>query len=262
MQDILEKRSSLPRQLSGLLQQNEQLRSQAGQLQSLANIGSVSLMIAHEINNILTPLAGYAQLALANPDDKALAAKVLTRTARNTARAKQLQDSLLALTNGETLKKQNHPLIVLVEQVFSGLCRDFAKDGITVTLDIPEDLQVRAVPVQIQQVLMNLILNAREAMLPAGGLLSIKAGETADTVWLRVSDTGCGIDQGALAKIFDPFYTDKTRHGPAQRKGNGLGLTFCKRIIDAHDGSISVESQPGKGTCFKILLPKPRSSVI
>lgn len=211
-------------------------------------------MIAHEINNLLTPLAGYAEFALANPDDKNLAEKALTRTIRYAARAKQIQESLLALANGERLLKKNCRLRVLIDEIFSSLCRDFARDRITVTVEVPDDLQVWAVPVQIQQVLMNLILNARQAMLPAGGLLSIKAGWTVDKVWVRVSDAGPGLGEAELAKIFEPFYTTKDQEGT---KGSGLGLTFCKHIVEAHDGFLSVESEPGKGACFEITLPKP-----
>jgi len=137
------------------------------------------------------------------------------------------------------------------------LCRDFGKDGITVEIQIPRGLSIWAVPVQIQQVLMNLILNARDAMLPGGGTLTIRAADKIDTVHIEVSDTGCGIEPDDLANIFDSFFTTKNdEKASSENCGSGLGLAFCKKVIEAHNGSISVESEPAMGSTFKISLPK------
>ncbi|MBA7607229.1 Sensor kinase CckA [subsurface metagenome] len=229
-------------------------------LQALANIGTATYMIAHEINNLLTPLASYAALALNNPDDKLLVEKALHKAVRNCNRASKIMESMLAMANGETQEKKNALLISLVEEIFTCLCRDFAKDGITVEIRIPEDLTVWAVPVQIQQVLMNLILNARDAMLPRGGVLTIKATERSDAVEIEVSDTGDGIEPADLKNIFGSFFTTKTgKNSPSEYSGSGLGLAFCKKIIDGHDGLISVESKVSQGSKFKITLPKPQS---
>ena len=258
MASIIEKRLSLHKCLANQQEQNNALKSQITQLQALANIGTATHMIAHEINNLLTPLASYATLALNNPDDKLLIEKALHKTARSCNRASKIMESMLAMANGERQEKKNALLISLVEEIFTCLCRDFAKDGITVAIRIPEDLTVRAVPVQIQQVLMNLILNARDAMLPRGGTLTIKAAEMSDVVVIEVTDTGDGIEAADLKNVFESFFTTKTdRNSPSQYSGSGLGLAFCKKIIDAHDGSISVESKPATGSTFKITLPKP-----
>jgi len=257
---IIAKRLSLRRNLADQRQENEALKSQITRFQALANMGSVTCMIAHEINNLLTPLASYAALALNHPDDKLLIEKALQKAVQNCNRASKIMESMVALANGESHEKKDARLIVLVEEIFTCLCRDFAKDKITVQMLIPEDLAVRAVPVQIQQVLMNLILNAREAMLPRGGVLTIEAREAADEVRIMVADTGCGIEPGHLKKIFEPFFTTKgDENSSSSRLGAGLGLAFCRQIIDAHGGCISVESQPAKGTSFRITLPKSRS---
>ncbi|MHC4659973.1 MAG: sensor histidine kinase [Planctomycetota bacterium] len=257
MASIIEKRASLHKRLVSQQHQNDALESQISRLQALANIGTATCMIAHEINNLLTPLGSYAALALNNPDDKALTEKVFQKTVRNCERASKITESMLALANGEAQKKKDAPMNPLVEEIFDCLCRDFTKDGITVNIQIPKDLTVWAVPVQIQQVLMNLILNARDAMLPAGGVLTINAHEDADAVSIEVTDTGSGIEQANLKKIFEPFFTTKTdKESSSQRLASGLGLTFCRKIIDAHNGSISVESEPDKATTFKITLPK------
>ena len=260
MTSIIEKRLSLHKLLASEQQQNNALKSQISRLQALANIGTAACMIAHEINNLLTPLGSYAALALNSPNDKTLAEKALQKAVRNCQRASEIMESVLALANGERQKKKNAGLKTLVEEIFSCLCRDFTKDKITVKIQIPKDLTVWAVPVQIQQVLMNLIFNARDAMLPVGGVLTIKGWDGPDAVRIEVADTGCGIEQADLKNIFEPFFTTKTeRKSQPANSGSGLGLAFCKEIIDAHGGHISVESAPGQGSTFRIALPKPQS---
>ncbi len=258
MTTIIEKRRSLHKHIAEQQHQNSALKFQLGQLQALANIGTTTCMIAHEINNLLTPLSSYACLALNNPDDNLLVEKALQKTAKNCRRAAKITESILAVANGEAKEKKNTALSSLVQEIFSCLCRDFAKDNITVNIQIPEDLTVWAVPVEIQQVLMNLILNARDAMLANGGVLTIKAGETADVVQIEVSDTGCGIEPTNIEKIFEPFFTTKADNkSSSQPSGSGLGLAFCKKVMDSHKGCISVESSPAKGTTFKITMPSP-----
>ena len=256
MTSIIEKRLSLHKQLAEQEQLNDVLKSQTVKLQALANIGTITSMIAHEINNLLTPLGNYAALALKNPEDKALTEKALHKAVGNCERASKIMESLLAVANGEMQEKQNTCLTGLVEDVFTCLCRDFAKDGITVNIEIPEELTIWAVPVQIQQVLMNLILNGRDAMLPGGGVLTIRARQAGDSVEIQVADTGCGIEPAVLEEIFEPFFTTKMdESSPGRCAGSGLGLAFCRRIIDSHGGCISVESKPQEGTTFRITLP-------
>jgi signal transduction histidine kinase len=254
---IIEKRLSLHRNLANKHEENEALKSQIGKLQALANIGIVTCMIGHEINNLLTPMSSYAAFALDNPDDKALTEKALGKAIKNCKRASEIMESMLAVADGRTQEKKNAQLNILVEEIFNCLCRDFGKDGITVKIEIPEDLTVQAVPVQIQQVLMNLIINARDAMLPGGGVLTIRAQDYGDKVGISVVDTGCGIKPKDLNKIFEPFFSKKTlKESQSKRCGAGLGLVFCKKIVEAHGGKISVESKPTSGTAFNIILPK------
>jgi signal transduction histidine kinase len=201
------------------------------------------------------PLGNYAQAALNNPQDRVLAEKALQKTVKNSARASEILESIMAMVNGEAAEVRKCRLTNLVNEVFSCIARDFEKDKIKLILDIPENITVDVVPVQFQQVLMNLILNAREAMMPAGGTLSIKAVVRDDEVIVAVADTGCGIKPENLDNIFKPFFSTKTLDSPAGRTGSGLGLAFCTEIIDAHNGTITVQSQPGKGTEFIIKLP-------
>jgi signal transduction histidine kinase len=256
MAAILEKRRSLHKHIISSQQQNEFLQSQLAHLQSLANIGTVASMIAHEMNNILTPLTNYAQLALNNPTDTVLTRKALEKTILNSGRAAKILESITTLANGEKQHKKNSRLTIMAEDIFTCLCRDFSKDKITVDIQIPENLTLWAVPVQIQQVLMNLILNARDAMLPKGGRLTIKASDSGDAIIIEVADTGCGIAAENVERIFEPFFSTKTCNSSHSQTGAGMGLAFCKHIVEAHNGTIAVNSQVGNGTSFILMLPK------
>ena len=261
MASIIDKRLGLHQRLAKKEQENDTLKSQNLQLQALANLGSATSMIAHEINNLLTPLASYAALAVRNSEDEQLVAKVLQKTVRNCERASKIMMSMLAIANGQAQETENAGVRALVDEVFTSLCRDFAKDGITVTTDVPDDLKVRCVPVQIQQMLMNLILNARDAMLPGGGMLKITATENEHYIDLTVSDTGKGIPASDLDNIFKPFFTTKAGQDRATTySGSGVGLAFCKRIIDAHGGDISATSTLGQGSVFLARLPRSPST--
>ncbi len=257
MASIIDKRVALHQRLARQEQENSALKSQNMQLQALANLGSATSMIAHEINNLLTPLASYAALAVRNSEDKQLVSKVLEKTVRNCERASKIMTSMLAVANGQSQEIETARVQALVDEVFTSLCRDFQKDGITVTVDIAETLQVPCVPVQIQQVLMNLILNARDAMIPGGGFLKLSAAENGQYVDLFVADTGKGIAPEDLERIFAPFFTTKAgNEEPTSYSGSGVGLAFCRRVMDGHHGEISVTSQPGEGSTFRIRLPK------
>jgi signal transduction histidine kinase len=248
------------RQLSQQQQRNEALEREAVQLEALANLGSATAMIAHEINNLLTPLTNYAELALLNPEDRVLSERALRKTAHNCRHAGKIMESILSVANAGSQEKVETPLLGLVNGAFDCLCRDFHKDGITVEVRIDGDLKVWVVPVQLQQALMNLILNAREAMVPRGGKLTVDAEAGANDIRIRIKDTGCGIEKPDMKKVFDSFFSTK-RKGLVQTdighcSGTGLGLALCKKVVEVHNGSITVDSQPGQGTSFTIVLPK------
>jgi len=254
---ILEKRQSLHRRLATQQEMSDELRSQLGRMQALANIGMISAMIAHEMNNILTPLGNYAYLAMKHPEDGELTRKALEKTTANSRRAAKILDSMLAMANGGPRKMDWHSVKTMIEQIFSCMARDFSKDQIKVVVEVDDELTVFAEDIALQQVLMNMILNARRAMLPKGGTLTISAQQNTGSMRIEITDTGCGIERCDLEKIFQPFYTTKTESSQAERHGAGLGLAFCKRVVEAHNGAISVDSQPGRGTTFRISLPTP-----
>ena len=258
---IIAKRRAIHGQLAQQQRRNESLEKDMVQLEALANLGSATAMLAHEINNLLTPLTNYAELSLKHIDDKELAERTLRSTAKNCRQAGKVMESILSLAKAGCGEKIETPLLPMVNSVFDCLCRDFTKDGITVEILVSDGLQVYASPVQLQQAIMNLVLNAREAMLPHGGKLTISAQADNDSVLIKIGDTGCGIEQSELSRVFDTFFTTKHKKitgsagGEQGRTGTGLGLSLCKKVIDAHHGSITVDSHPGKGTTFTIHLP-------
>jgi signal transduction histidine kinase len=252
---LIEKRKSLGKQINLQQQENKELKAKLTKLQAMANLGKVSAIVAHEINNILMPLGNYAQAALNYPQDRDLTEKALKKTIHNSARASEILESIMAMVNGESAEVRKCRLINLVNEVFSCIGRDFGKDRIKLKIDIPADLDIDVVPVQFQQVIMNLVLNAYEAMQPCGGTLLIKAQEQDGKIVLTVADTGCGISPENLDRIFEPFFSTKTSDSPAGRTGSGLGLAFCMEIIESHNGTLAVQSEREKGTEFIITLP-------
>ena len=260
MASIIAKRRAIHAQLAQQQRRNESLEKDMVQLEALANLGSATAMIAHEINNLLTPLTNYAELSLKHIDDRELAERTLRRTAKNCKQAGKVMESILSLAKAGCGEKTETPLLPMVNAVFDCLCRDFTKDQITVEILVGADLQVYASPVQLQQAIMNLVLNAREAMIPHGGKLTIFAEANSTDVTIKISDTGCGIEQSELNRVFDTFFTTKHKKiagsEPGRTAGTGLGLSLCKKVIDAHRGTITVDSHPGKGTTFTITLPK------
>ncbi len=200
----------------------------------------------------------YADLALRNPQDKSLTQKTLQRAKENCERAAKVAEAVLGTANGNTQTMQQVKLTALVDDVFACLCRDFSKDGITVKKQISDDLTVSAVPVKLEQIIMNLVLNSREALLATGGgTLSISGEDCGEFVKIEVCDTGCGMDKEKAGRIFEPFFTTKgVNNDNSGRPGVGLGLAFCKKGVEEHGGTISVESEPGAGSVFTIILPR------
>jgi len=249
--------------IAHLESQLSDLRSLLAETQRLATIGTIAAVIAHEFNNLLTPVVSYSQYALqslrAGNPDMALIEKALTKSAAGGEKAGRICASMLGLARGQAEFGQVE-VAKLVEEVLSVLARDPGKDGIALRVQITPNLKVLGDPVQLEQVLLNLLINARQAMLPPngrGGSLTIRAEldvDAAETT-IHVTDTGPGISAENLPRIFEPFFTTKSAPSRGQNKGTGLGLAICKDIIESHRGQILVESSPGKGTTFTLRLP-------
>ena len=240
--------------------QLDSLKQQLTESQRLATIGTIAAVIAHEFNNLLTPIVSYSQFALqsaesATPDIE-LIKKALGKSYTASSKAGKICNSMLSLARGEStfgaVSVQR-----LVDEVLMVLARDPQKDGIALRVQVPPDLYIDGDEVQLEQVLLNLLINARQAMLGKGGSLWVKAMRTDDAGEMRIQviDTGPGIPEKLLPKIFQPFFTTKGTTKKGETKGTGLGLAICKEIIEHHRGRIEVQSEVGKGTTFSIYLP-------
>jgi two-component system, NtrC family, sensor kinase len=244
-------------------QQLDALRQQLTDSQRLATIGTIAAVIAHEFNNILTPVVSYAQYALTSAQsetpDMELIKKALTKSFQGSSKAGKICTSMLALARGESTQGVVS-VQQLVDEALLVLARDPQKDGIALRVQVQPGLIVNVDAIQLEQVLLNLLINARHAMLGRGGSLTIKAAAVEEEgisteARLQVIDTGAGIPEKLLPKIFQPFFTTKGTARRGEAKGSGLGLAICREIVEHHRGRIEVQSTLGKGTTFTIYLP-------
>jgi len=240
-------------QLARLQSEVEALQAQIAHAHRLATVGTLTAMVAHEFNNLLTPIINYARMARKDP---ALVDKALTRIAEGGTRASNICQALLGMARDEPGEAREARLADLVAEMLDAMARRPEKDCIELKTDIPADLMLTTRPVELQQVLLNLLLNARMAVLAADGprRIELSARKEGDHVLIRVSDSGVGISPQDIERIFQPFFSAKcgSDGGP---QGHGLGLAFCRKIVVALGGDISVESSLGRGTTFTIRLP-------
>jgi signal transduction histidine kinase len=251
---------SLLQQLQHMQQQLDSVREQLTESQRLATIGTIAAVIAHEFNNLLTPIVSYSQFALTSAEsdqpDMELIKKALSKAFGASTKAGKICQSMLGLARGQT-QFSHVEVQQLVDEVLLVMARDPQKDGLALRVQIQPDLKVCGDPVQLEQILLNLLINARQAMLGKGGSITIRAQEIEGekAVRIQVIDTGPGIPEKLLPKIFEPFFTTKGTAKKGESKGTGLGLAICKEIVEHHKGRIEVQSTVGKGTTFGIVLP-------
>jgi two-component system, cell cycle sensor histidine kinase and response regulator CckA len=233
--------------------EQRQLEAQLRQSQKMEAIGQLAGGIAHDFNNILTVIQGFA-LTLLDGNDDAPSQRIATQHIVDAAgRAAGLTRQLLAFGRRQVMQPRDVDLNDLVTSLAKMVQRVLGED-INLQLQLwATPIWVDADPGLLDQVLMNLVLNARDAM-PNGGLLridtSVRASAAANDAVIRVVDTGTGIPEERLTRIFDPFYTTKDAG-----KGSGLGLATAFGIVAQHTGRITVSSRVGSGTTFEVILP-------
>jgi signal transduction histidine kinase len=239
-----------------LQQQVAILKQQLAQAQKLTALGDLISTTTHEFNNVLMTIINYAKMGMRHKDtatrDKALD-KILTAANR----AAKITNGILGFARNRSQSLEPTDVIRVVEDSLVLLEREMTKYRVRVETNLDRTAPpALANGNQIQQVLMNLLINARQAM-PNGGLIQIKLGfdAAAQMVELVVRDTGSGMTPEVLHKIFDPYYSTKAGPDASGKGGTGVGLSMCRDIIEAHRGRIRVESTPGKGTAFSIKLP-------
>ena len=235
----------------------EALRRQVVALQRVSSLGVLAGGVCHELNNALTPILNYAKLGLRNPDP-AYRERALTQIVEAAQRAATMTRGMLGLSRpGESLDhREPTDLVRLVREVVALVEKDMAKHRVRLDVKLNGEPWARVHPAQIQQVLLNLLINARQAM-PDGGTVRVRLGlDTAGRrAELSVADTGVGIAPGDLRRIFEPFYSTKTSPDAAGQGGTGLGLAVCRDIVEAHHGRLRAESRLGQGSTFTLILP-------
>ena len=235
----------------------EEARAALIQSEKMAAFGQLGAGIAHEVKNPLAGILGYAQLALRKLPAEAGSLKgYLEIVEKETKRCKSIIENLLKFARQEKTVMDRVEVQTLVDESMRLVEHQLNMNGVKIERNIPAGLPAVFVNTnQIQQVIMNLSINAQHAMEKSGGVLTVSAHDARlpdgrDAVEVRVADTGCGIPKEIMAKIFEPFFTTK----PAG-KGTGLGLSVTFGIIRDHKGQILVDSQVGVGTTFRLVLP-------
>jgi two-component system, cell cycle sensor histidine kinase and response regulator CckA len=228
-------------------------------------IGQLASGIAHDFNNLLTAIIGYTDLSLRHVDLESSVRKNLEETRKAAERASSLVRQLLAFSRKQVLQPKVVDLNGVVNDMHKMLTRLIGENIHLATRLEAELGKVTADPCQVERIIVNLLVNARDAM-PEGGKVTIEtANMTVDEqtglrhvsvrpgeyVMLSVSDTGSGMDQETQARIFEPFFTTKETG-----KGTGLGLSTVYGIVKQSGGNIRVDSEPGMGTVFQVYLPR------
>ncbi|NLX56682.1 MAG: sensor histidine kinase [Planctomycetaceae bacterium] len=243
-----------------LEEQVQILTAQLHQAQKLTSLGELVGTTTHEFNNVLMTIINYAKLGMRCRDD-ATRDKALDKILAASQKAARITNSILGVARNRAETFEPTDLQQLVEDALLLLEREMNKYHITV------DKQIAAVPEamvngnQIQQILLNLLINARQAM-PRGGRILVKLDydPAEEMLVLMIRDDGAGIPADKLPRIFDPFFSTKNGPDETGKGGTGLGLSSCRNIVEAHHGRIRVQSTVGKGTAFTILLPVFKSA--
>ncbi len=218
-------------------------------------MGTAAAMIAHEVNNLLTPIISYATAALEGSDAE-LKDKAIAVTLKNARMLIAMSERVLEISAAKPAKRESVSVQKAMQDALASLCRDIARDGISMRIDVAAMLTVWTDPLQLQQVFFNLLLNAREAMAAThSGRLTVTARSKGDQVVIEVNNSGEPIPPDLLPHVFEPFQTTK----PATRNGKsrcgGLGLALCRDLIEENGGTITVTSDAQAGTTFILTLP-------
>ncbi len=247
---------------NAMTRQLSEAQRQLHQQDKLASVGRLAAGVAHEINNPLTGVLTYSSYLLKRAGDRPEIKEDLEVIVRETKRCREIVKGLLDFARQSAPEKRPRDINDIVVKATRILQNQFSLNHVELLQELQPQLPlVSADSSQMQQVLVNLFMNASDAMGEKGGRITVSTSRmnekyvrdglpvTKEYVQIEVGDTGCGIPPENLTKIFEPFFTTKGQ------KGNGLGLAMVWGIIEKHDGHISARSEVGKGTTFTILLP-------
>ena len=217
--------------------------------EKMAAIGLLAAGVAHEVNTPLTGISSFTQMLLDKADPEDPKTQLLEKIERQTFRAAKIVNSLLNMARPSDGEAGSLDVNVVIGDVLSLLEHQFRNSRIQVRRDLAPIAPIRGFEYQLQQVFLNLFLNARDAM-PKGGWLSVSSTIRGDVVHVEVADTGSGIPSEHISRIYDPFFTTKP-----EGRGTGLGLSVTYGIVQEHLGTLTCESVVGQGTRFTLTLP-------
>ncbi len=234
-----------------------ELEQRLVQADKLSSIGLLAAGVAHEVNTPLAVISTYAQMLAKQVAEDSAKSQILDKIAKQTFRASEIVNSLLNFSRTSTTSFGPVNLNKTIQETLSLLDHQLQKAGIVIRTDFADDAPiVHGNAGKLQQVFLNLFINARDAM-PSGGRLDVRTWLEGTRAQVEVSDSGSGIAPEHLQKIYDPFFTTK-----AARKGTGLGLSVSYGIIQEHDGSIEVSNRPAGGARFRIAFPLSASAAV
>ena len=232
----------------------ELLEEQLRQAQKMGTIGAIAASTTHEFNNILTTVINYAKMGLRRTDEETRE-KAFTKILAAGQRAAKITTGMLSYARNSTDRHEPIDLAELVTDLLLLVDKDLQKYRVGLDTRLDDGVFAAINTSQVQQVLLNLIINARQAMDDGGQLtISVRANSDDQMAEILVADTGNGMTPETLGRIFEPFFSTKDADGQGQG-GTGLGLSLCREIIESHQGRIRVESAVGKGTRFTLRFP-------
>jgi two-component system NtrC family sensor kinase len=237
-----------------------ELESQLSQADKLSSIGLLAAGVAHEVNTPLAVISSYAQMLSKQLHGDPQKSGLMEKITRQTFRASEIVNNLLNFSRTSGTEFGEVDVNKVIHDTLALLEHQFKTTRIQVDNELSDHLPtIHGNAGRLQQVFLNLFLNAKDAM-PEGGTLRI-ASSNGEAVSVKVSDTGSGIAQEHIQRIYDPFFTTKAAPREGQGKGTGLGLSVTYGIIQEHAGKIRVESRPGEGTTFYLDFPLARKPV-
>ena len=237
-----------------------ELESQLSQADKLSSIGLLAAGVAHEVNTPLAVISSYAQMLGKQLQNDPSKASLLEKITRSTFRASEIVNNLLNFSRTSGTEFTEVDVNKIISDTLALLEHQFKTAKIKVHDELADHLpRIQGNAGKLQQVFLNLFLNAKDAM-PGGGTLKV-ATSNGSGVSIVIADTGSGIAQEHIARIYDPFFTTKTTPRDGQTRGTGLGLSVTYGIIQEHAGKIRVESRPGEGTTFYLDFPLTRTAV-
>lgn len=236
--------------------ERSELERRLAQAEKLSSIGLLAAGVAHEVNTPLAVISTYAQMLARQVSGDPEKSRLLEKIARQTFRASEIVNALLNFSRSAPASFEEVDLNRIIRETLLLVRHQMDQADIRVELELEESLApIQGNPGKLQQVFLNLFLNARDAM-ETGGVLRVGTRSRAQAVAVEVQDSGPGIPPEHLHRIFDPFFTTK-----AARRGTGLGLSVTYGIVREHGGDIEVESRPGQGACFRLEFPLARKAI-